>query len=187
MGADLRAGVRAACLLACGHAEGLRLLPDDPDGVTRSFVSAFLCVPLFVALRALAWEEVVPEPALLRALSLDLLLFAIGWAGFLIVSQRVAAFLGRAARWPRYVAAWNWTNAAQYVLLLAAALLGDTGAPEWLVQLAHLVVFGWALWIEYFTARSALDLGPPEAAMLVGIDVGIGIVLALIAASLNLG
>ena len=60
-------------------------------------------------------------------------------------------------------------------------LPGLLGAPEWLDQTCQLIALGWALWLEWFAARLALELPSLPAAGLVALDVGLGLLLVALA------
>ena len=78
---------------------------------------------------------------------------------------------------PRYIAAWNWCNVVQYLMLVVAALPELLGLPDPVSQLFWLVAMGWALWLEWFTTKLALDIHGVPAAGLVAMDVAIGLFL----------
>ncbi len=170
-------GLQAALLLARGRPDGLRFVEADMAGAARSFWAAALCLPAFVCLRLMAWTEsgLPPEPG--HAFGIDLLFYIIGWAGFAVLSRPVVAGLGRGGRWPRYIATWNWCNVVQYSLLVAAGIPGLLGAPDWMDQTCQLIALGWALWLEWFAARLALELPWLPAAGLVALDVALGLAL----------
>jgi len=92
--------------------------------------------------------------------------------------MRCCRALGRAAYWPRFIAAWNWCNVVQYLLLVLAGIPVLLGAPAWIDQTAGLVALGWALWIEWFAVRVALDVSGVAAFGMVALDIGIGLVLS---------
>jgi hypothetical protein len=170
-------GLHAAMLLARGKPEGLLYLDTDMDGAARSFRAALICLPAFAALRLLDWAELGPPDDVTRTVLLELLSYAIGWAGYAIASRYVATALGRAARWPRFIAAWNWCNVAQYALLLAAQVPLLLDAPAWMAQVVWIVAVCWAIWLQWFAARLTLDVPRLQAAGMVALDLGIGFLL----------
>lgn len=184
---DISGGLHAASLFAIGRADALNFLPADNPGAVRSFWSVAVCFPLFLCLRLMAWSQSGGPDFPAHALVLDSFSFVIGWVGYLLLSSPIARALGAQERWPRYVAGWNWANVAQYTLLLLASLPGLAGVPPWLDQAIQLAAFGWALWLEWFVARVALQVGPAAAAGLVALDLGLGLVLAGLNASLIWG
>jgi hypothetical protein len=77
---------------------------------------------------------------------------------------------------------WNWCNVVQYAMLLVAMLPGAFGAPYWLSETAQLVGQGWALWLEWFAIRLALDVTGLQAGVVMAPDVVLGVVLASVSA-----
>ncbi len=171
-------GLQGAFLLARGRPEGLRWVEADLAGAARSFWAAPLCLPAFLCLRLIDWLHVGLPPRPGHALALELLAYIVGWAGYAVLSRRLAAVLGRERCWPRFIAAWNWCNAVQYVLLVAAAVPVLLNAPDSVGQAAELIALGWALWLEWFAARLTLDVAALPAACMVALDLGLGLLLA---------
>ncbi len=168
-------GLAAALLLARGRAEGLALLPPTLEAAAHSFRAALPCLAAFLGLRLLAWADGAPANGVAVALLAEALGFAITWAGFALASLAVATQAGRAAAWPRFIAAWNWTNLVQYALLVLLAVPGLLGAPDGLVTTLGLVALGYALWLEWFVVRAALALPGATAAVVVALDLAIGL------------
>jgi hypothetical protein len=176
-------GLQAALRLAQGRGgDGMLLLcgaPEEEAFTARcSFLAALLCLPAFLCLRLIDWaQNGVPAEAA-HGFALDLLGYAIGWAGFALLSHGLAARIGRQANWPRFIAAWNWCNAIQYLLLVAASLPVLFGLPDWVVETAWLVAVGWALWLEWYATCLSLEVAGLQAAGLVALDLGLGFLIA---------
>ena len=179
-------GLQGALLLARGRAEGMLLMSarDTPAMQTaaRSFWAAAICLPAFICLQLIGlYEDARLPPHFAHGLALQLLGYAIDWAGFALLSRWVVQAMGRLAAWPRFIAAWNWCNVVQYLLLVAASLPPLLGLPTLLGETAWLVATGWALWIEWYATRLALGVGGLPAAGLVVLDEAMGFgLLALI-------
>ena len=171
-------GLQGAFLLARGRSEGLFCVEDDLAGAARSFWAAPLCLPAFLCLRLIDWATSGMPPQPTHSIAFDLLSYVVGWVGFAVLSRTAAAALGRERRWPRFIAAWNWCNAVQYLLLTTAALPVLLGAPAWVDQVAELIALGWALWLEWFAAKLALDVPGLQAGTIVALDLGLGLLLA---------
>ena len=163
-------GLQTALLLARGRPDGLARLvapPADPPAVAaRSFVAILLCLPAFLLLDL--WDGV--DGTDWTTLGVDTLGYLIGWVGFAVLSWDLVDRIGRGALWWRFIAAWNWSNVAQHVLLLGAGLMPRLGAPGWIVQVGWVFAVGWALWIEWYATRLTLALTGVSAAGLVAID-----------------
>jgi hypothetical protein len=178
-------GLQAALLLARGRPDAMRFIEPSAAGAARSFWAAIVCLPAYLCLRLIDWAEGGAPLRLGHALGIDLLGYVIGWAGFAVLSHRLATMLGRGERWPRFIALWNWCNVAQYVLLVGAAIPQLLAAPLWVQQVAGLVALGWALWLEWYAARIALLVSRPTAAAMVAVDVLIGVMIAWVSSGLT--
>lgn len=171
----IRSGIAGAILLAKGRPEGIQQIAADPDATRTSFWAAAICLPAMLVLRMTG--SAVADPSLHDFLA-PTLLYAIGWAGYAILSHRVATAMGRQNRWPIFIAAWNWCQLIQYALFLISAVPGWIDAPAWLGQTLGMVALFWAMWLQWFATRTALDLSRWSAAALVALDVIIGIVVS---------
>jgi hypothetical protein len=173
-------GLQAALLLARGKPDGIGLLATaegEPAmaNAARSFWAAALCLPAFVCLQLidLAQEPRLP-PHAAHGFALQLLGYAIDWAGFALLTRWLARTLGRGGRWPVFIAAWNWCNVVQYLLLVVASLPPLLGMPDIVGETAWLVATGWALWLEWYATRLALDISRMQAIGLVLLDEALG-------------
>ena len=168
------AGLRGAVLRARGKAVGIDFTCLSPAGAARSFWAALICLPAFVLLRLVsgAAGEVGTDP--LRFLVAELSGFACSWAGYALASYWLAARAGLLARWPRFIAAWNWANIVQYVALLVLLPVPPGMVATWL----GIAAFGYAMWLEWFVAREALGVNAFQAATFVALDLAISIFLA---------
>jgi hypothetical protein len=173
------AGIAGALLLARAKPQGVALFETTPDGAWRSFAAALICLPALLAIRFLAWASFgAPEGGVLRALIAETTAYAIAWAGFALLSLPLAQAWGQAAAWPRFIAAWNWTNIVQYGLMLALTVPAALGLPPSVVQVLTLLGISYALWLEWFVTRHALGVDGGKAAAVVGLDLALGLFLA---------
>jgi hypothetical protein len=171
---EISAGLQGAALLGRAQPQGLLLMAGTPAGAWRSCWAALVCLPAFLALRA----DDPPLRGVLGALLQDIVLFTLGWFGFLVMSERLVAMMGRAALWPRFVAAWNWSNVVQYGAMLVTLLLpAHLGAPPLVTQTLALVGLGYAIWLEWFVTRWALQATRLQATALVGADLALGMLV----------
>jgi len=174
----VNSGLHGAFLLARGQRQGAALVESDMGGAARSFWALPVSLPTVVCLRLMDWAGPgLPKDAA-HVLSRDMLVFAAGWLLFAVVTWRLAGRVGRASRWPHFIAAWNWCNVIENLLLVFGGIPALLGAPHIVGQLAEVVTTGWALWLEWYAARLTLGIGPLSAAMLVIMDLTIGLVLS---------
>lgn len=183
-------GLQAALLLARGRREGMDvLMPREEPALrvaARSFWAAALSLPAFVCLQLtdLAQAKTVPAD-MAHGFALDLLGFVISWTAFALLSRHAVAALGRAALWPRYIAAWNWVQVVQFLLLVAASLPPLLGLPDLVGDTARLVAIGWALWLEWYATRLALECRAGQAMALVALDVAVGTLIPALMQSIS--
>jgi hypothetical protein len=182
----IEAGLRGAFLLARGRVDGLLLMDGSPAGAARSFWAAAICLPAFFALRFFAWsEEGGPEFGLLRGMVAELIGYACAWVAFALLALPLAEAAGRREDWPRFVAAWNWTNVVQYLVMLALTVPGELGLPPLLAHGLGLAGIGYALWLEWFAARTALRIAGGMAAAFVVLDLALGLAIGRIVGRLS--
>jgi hypothetical protein len=180
-------GLHAAFLLARGRADGMRFVSADMEGAMRSFLALPVAVPTIVAIRLIAWMQGGIPVQAGRELLRDLLVYAVSWLAFAVLTHRLIGAIGRARLWPRFITAWNWCNVVGNFLVLLGAVPGLFGVPPVFDQAAQLVMLGWALWLEWYAVRLSLESGPLLALYLVLLDQMIGIGFALVGMSFGGG
>ena len=181
--AAVSSGLQGALLLARGQPEGLRLVPHDTAAAAWSFWAIPLCLPAVVCLKLLTWLPAgLPAKAPLL-LGRHLLLFVVAWLAFAWVSHALAGKLDRAARWPLLLATWSYCSVIENTGLALGGLPGALGAPAPIAQFCELATLGWALWLDWFAIRLALDVKGPVAGLVLAVDVALGIVTGMFAGS----
>lgn len=176
--ATVGSGIHAALLFARGRTEALRFVEADLAGARRSFWAMAICVPAIVCLRLMNWVQLGVPPHAGEVLSFDLMVYVLGWLGFVLMSFHLVPMFGCEQRWPRFIAAWNWCNVVEYLLLVVGGIPGLLGAPAMLAEAAQIFAIGWALWIEWFATKEALGTNNLAALLLVILDGLLGLVLA---------
>jgi hypothetical protein len=174
-------------MLARGRREGAMALSATAEEAQSSFLAAVICLPVFLLLRFAfpAPAMVVADPV--RAVVADLIAYVAYWAGFALASLALAEAMGRRALWPRFIAAWNWTNVVQYAVLAVLTLPAAFGLPGSLAEALGLFGIGYAIWLQWFTTRAALGLPGASAVAFVALDLGIAVFLSGLAAHMGAG
>jgi len=170
-------------MLARGRAAGLAAFDNTLPVAAYSFRAAAICLPVFMFFKD---QTSTPDEVVLT-LFVDLLLFAASWAGFALASLYLAKALGEADRWPRFIAAWNWSAVLQYLVLVVLSLPGLLFDKGSLLDLGGLLALFYALWLEWFVARHALRLSVLAAAGFVALDIGLAVFLGGFAARITAG
>jgi hypothetical protein len=178
-------GLNAALRLAWGRPDGVVLVPGDRETIVRSFWSIALCVPSVIGRLLLSWATSgVPADAW-HAVGREVIVFVLGWLVFVEVTHRLAPVIGKAERWGRFIAVWNWCNVIEGMLVFVGGIPGVLGAPSVVDEAFELITIGWALWLEWYATRLAFGVGVMTAAWLVLLDQSIGIFLASLALALT--
>lgn len=174
-------------MLARGRAVGAAAFAPTMEDARASFLAALICLPIFLVLRSLAGPASLDGLDPVRALAADLIAYVCSWAGFALASLPVAEAMGRGALWPRFIAAWNWANLVQYLVLAVLTLPALMGLPGLLVDTLGLLGLGYAMWLQWFAARAALGVSGLRAAGFVALDFGLSLFLAGLAVRLATG
>jgi hypothetical protein len=176
------AGIHGALLLALGKPEGVQLVDTDRTAAIRSFWAIPLSLPAVVCLKLLDWVASGIPANVPLVLGRYLLLFLVGWLMFVWFSHHIASVLNKQALWPRFIAIWSYCSIIENTLVAIGELPGALGAPSILDQAAQLVTFGWALWLEWYAIRLALQVGALTAVLLLAVDFSIGFIMISIGA-----
>lgn len=170
-------GLRGALRIAGGNADGLMLMASRPDAVWRSFGAALICWPAYLALRLMVHADTGSELSLGLLIAIESCAFAAAWFGFALASAPIAEALGAGALWPRFLAAWNWTNVVQYLFVLAGEVPGWIGLPRSVAMFTAIVALVGAISVEWQAARLALNLRGGQAAMVVVADIALSLLV----------
>lgn len=178
---SVASGLQAALLFARGREDGLRYIEPDHASAARSFWALPVTLPAVVCLTLIGWVEGGVPAHAERALGLDLMTFVLGWIGYAVLTYELVRYAGMAERWPRFIAAWNWCNVVENLLLVFGSIPALLGVPAIIAEAAQLFAIGWVLWIEWFAIRLSLKSNGIVAAWLVLLDLAIGLTLSTVA------
>lgn len=162
---------------------GMEWLDRTTDGFWRSFRVAILMVPLEVAVLAIALGNLGPLEPLPRIAAVAGISYIISWTAFPVLVHPLVTALNRAARYPGYIVAINWSNVVIYAVLVPLALLADS-MPAGAGALLNLVLYGAIGIYHWFITRTALDVGPGPAAGLTMMELVISFTNSQIALSM---
>ena len=179
-------GIAGALLLAGGKVVGAAAFAPTMEDARASFLAALFCLPIFLLLRAGSSPAgMVLDPV--RSVVGDLIAFVCSWAGFALASLPIAEAMGRRTLWPRFIAAWNWSNLVQYVVLGVLTMPAMLGMPAFIADSLGLLGLGYAIWLQWFVTRTALAVTGLRAAAFVAVDIGIAVFLSGLVARLAAG
>ncbi|MDJ0389674.1 hypothetical protein QMO56_16285 [Roseomonas sp. E05] len=154
------------------------MLPATLEGAGRSFWVAVLCLPIFLVLD----PSFAASP---RAAAAELAGYITGWPAYALAALAVCRSMGREALWPRLVAAWNWTNLLQYLIMLIITLFAVSPLPAWVQEVVSVAGIGYALWLQWFTAKCTLQVGGMAALGFVVLDLVVSLLLSGVVTDLS--
>lgn len=177
---ELARAAYGAWRLALFDARGLDCFDGTAAAYWRSFQAAVVLAPAYAVLVSYRLARMPAQPDLWTFVLVEVIAYTINWVAFPLAMVYVCDRIGRPDRYLRYVAAHNWSVIVQLAALLAAttaaALLGP-GAGALLNFAAMTAILAY----QWFIARTALAVAGRTAAMIVGLDLAIGIVLSVVA------
>ena len=179
---EIAAGIHGALMLARGRPEGVLLAAKTGEGAWRACIALVICLPASLAMTFFAWANGGwPAEGVAGGLAREMVRILVTWAGFLLMSERLAFMIGRGVLWPRFVSAWNWSQVPQYLALIVMLILPrQLGLPEVFSETLALVGIGYVIWLEWFATRWALQITGLQAAALVGADFAMTLIVGRI-------
>jgi hypothetical protein len=183
---EVRLALVGALRLARGDRGGLECFDRSLDGFWRSFRAAVIAYPFYLMLLAMRvtvaeWER---SGGLLIA-TVETIAYVIAWAAFPLIMLTVTQWIGRRHRYFDFMVAYNWSQVPQSALFVLVGLETESGmlgdAPAQLIEVAAAIA---VLVYEWFIARVALDTSAAVAALVVFVDLLLGIVVSHAAAGL---
>ena len=166
---------------------GLEFFEDSVPAFWRSFFAAVIVAPGFALLRVIDFAETEAESGagFLPTLLVELIAYVIIWTAFPLALHYLCLAIDRPERYLRTVIAINWSVVIQIALTLPVHLIAVSGIlSPGLASLAIFVVLVVTLFYEGFVARTALEVTPPLAALVVAIDVAISLAVHGLASGL---
>jgi len=184
---EVRLALVGALRLARGDRSGLQCFDRSLDGFWRSFRAALVAYPFYLVLLAMRvtvaeWER---SGGLLIAI-VETIAYVIAWAAFPLIMLTVTQWIGRRHRYFDFMVPYNWSQVPQSALFVLVGLATESGAlgdaPAQGIEVAAAIA---VLVYEWFIARVALDTTASAAAMVVFVDLLLGLVVSHAASGLH--
>ena len=157
---DIARGVFGVWRLAHFDPQGMAFIDRTIEGFWKSFFSAVIVLPGYVALMALARDNQPGEIAgapLWRVVTIEGIAYVISWVAFPLAMIVIADLLDRRTRYIGFIVAANWSAVVQIAVLLpAAAIYAATGNA--LVLMLYVVLWSGIFVYAWFIARTAMDI-----------------------------
>lgn len=174
---EMVVGLYGAGRLAALDRAAAGCFPNTPEAFWRSFWAAAVAAPVYALLLVVGAPDGPPAAGLARTVAVEAVAYATGWVLFPLVMVAYVDKIGRSELYWRFISAWNWAIVLQVVLFLGVTSLAAgrvLPAGAGLVSMtATLAVFVY----QAFVARVMLDISRGRAAVVVIIDVGLGMAL----------
>jgi hypothetical protein len=158
---------------------GMALFNTSREGAINSFAVAGLVLPVYLVFLAIDWAGT--EVPVGRIAVVEAIAYVIGWTAFPVLSVPVLRLMDRSDRLYAFLSAYNWSHLVQMAvifpvfLVVAGAGAGSGAAPATalLALLARIAV----LVYEGYVIKVALGIGGTQAAGMVLLDLGVGLML----------
>src|SRR6201987_1340891 len=183
---EMRLALVGALRLAKGDRGGLSCFDRSLDGFWRSFRAAVIAYPLYLVLLAMRvtvaeWQR-AGGPVLV---TLETLGYVIAWVAFPLIMLAVTRRLGRAYRYFDFMVPYNWSQVPQSALFVLVGLETESGvlgaSPAQAIEAAAAIAVLVYVW---FIARVALETTAAGAALVVFVDLLLGVLVSHVASGL---
>ena len=183
---EVQLAMVGALRLARGDRGGLQCFDRSLDGFWRSFRAAVIGYPLYLVLLAMRvtvaeWQQAGG----LVIVTVETIGYVIAWVAFPLIMLAVTQRLGRAHRYFDFMVPYNWSQVPQSALFVLVGLETESGvlgtAPAQAIEVAAAIA---VLVYEWFIARVALETTASGAALVVFVDLVLGVLVNHVASSL---
>jgi hypothetical protein len=183
---EMQAAMTGALWLARGDRRGLGFFDASIDGFWRSFRAAIVCYPLYLILvnirvNAPQWAEA----GVARILLAETISYVIVWVAFPLVILQLSRVIDREERFLAFMVTYNWSQIPQTALVTIVALNRAGGLfPLPLAAFVELAAAIAVLVYKWYIARVALSVTGGQAALVVILDLMLGVLVGSIALGL---
>jgi len=183
---EVRLALAGCWRLARADRGGLAYFDRSVDGFWRSFRAALLTYPLYLLLLAMRVTVVQWQDAGgWRIVTVETIAYVIGWVAFPLIILNIVDRIGRRDRFFDFMVIYNWSQLPESALFAIIGIadgigaLGTTGGAFFQVAAALAVIV-----YEWFIARVALDTTAMTAALVVLVDIVLGLLVSHVAGGL---
>jgi hypothetical protein len=163
----------------------MRFFDLSHHGVWRSFWAAALCYPLYVVLLLARLDtDTIAQSGWLHILIVETIGYVAGWAAFPLIVLGFCRWIGREEQGFDFIVVYNWSQVLQTALFVLVAVIIKPFLPTEIAPNVDLLADAAILAYEWFIALIAIGAGGWIAAAIVLIDVMLGTILVMTAASL---
>ena len=182
---EVRLALVGALRLAKGDRGGLSCFDRSLDGFWRSFRAAVIAYPLYLILLMMRvtiaeWER----SGGFYIIVVETIAYVIAWVAFPLAMLTVTRWLNRSHRFFDFMVPYNWSQLPQSALFVLVGLQSTSDAisaqPAQVIEIAAAIA---VLVYEWFIARVALETTAAAAALVVLVDLVLGVLISHVASS----
>ena len=183
---EVRLALVGALRLAKGDRGGLACFDRSLDGFWRSFRAAAIAYPFFLILLMMRvtvtqWER----SGGWYIVAVETIGYVTSWVAFPLAMLTVTRWIDRAHRFFDFMVPYNWSQLPQSALFVLVGLQAQSGMvgnqPAQAIELAAAIA---VLIYEWFIARVSLETTAAAAALVVFVDLVLGVLVDHVAGSL---
>ena len=183
---EVRLALVGALRLAKGDRGGLSCFDRSLDGFWRSFRAAVIAYPLYLILLVMRvtiaeWER----SGGFYIIVVETIAYVIAWVAVPLAMLTVTRWLNRSHRFFDFMVPYNWSQLPQSALFVLVGLQSTSDAisaqPAQVIEIAAAIA---VLGYEWFIARVALETTAAAAALVVLVDLVLGVLISHVASSL---
>lgn len=155
---------------------GMNYFDTSPSGFWHSFTAAIIVLPLFAGTMLARWINLDGAVDGFRFICVELIAYVIAWTVFPVLMSVVVKAIDREQFYIRGIVAYNWVAVLQNLLYMPVAILSLSGVGG-TEPLALMILF-LVLFYTWFVLKTALQLKPFTAWMLVAMDLVVSMILS---------
>jgi len=183
---EVRLALVGAFRLAKGDRGGLSCFDRSLDGFWRSFRAAVIAYPLYLMLLMMRvtiaeWER----SGGFYIIGVETIAYVVAWVAFPLAMLTVTRWIDRSHRFFDFMVPYNWSQLPQSALFVLVGLQAEGQAvsaqPAQVIEIAAAIA---VLAYEWFVARVALETTASAAALVVLVDLVLGVLISHVASSL---
>jgi branched-subunit amino acid transport protein AzlD len=183
---EVRLALVGALRLAKGDRGGLSCFDRSLDGFWRSFRAAVIAYPLYLMLLMMRvtiaeWER----SGGFYIIGVETIAYVVAWVAFPLAMLTVTRWINRSHRFFDFMVPYNWSQLPQSALFVLVGLQAESQAvsaqPAQVIEIAAAIA---VLAYEWFVARVALETTAAAAALVVFVDLVLGVLISHVASSL---
>ena len=162
--------------LARFDADGMQYFDNSLKGFWHSFQAAILVLPLFLITMYVRWIHLGLDVSAVRFFLIEMIAYVFAWVAYPVIMPYVARYFDREKNYIRTIIAYNWASVLQNLIYTPVAILGLSGTPGagLLTLMALFAILGYS----WYVAKTALDIHPSAAWIVVGVDILLSIAIS---------